>query len=430
MSNDNNALWQDFDDYPDDLLLCDQLFDALREATFDGVGIGRAAFSSKETEAMKIVEDEAKNQGLSTEWDECQNLVITLEGSAEDLPPVVIGSHLDSVPQGGNFDGAAGVLAGLAVAAGFKRNGIQPKQTLKVYALRGEESSRFGKAYMGSSALLGCLTQTDLSLKDADGITMKEAMEKTGLPVDRIGKQDKILDPKSVAAWIELHIEQGPILIARKEPAGVVSGIRGNMRHKRIECIGEAAHSGAAPKELRHDAVFAAADLIMRADKLWDDYLSKGKDLVFTSGVFGTDPKEHAIARVPGFVSFSFDARSQNWETLEAFYKSFHDLCADVEKERGVSFKFDKRIDTAPANLDSSWISALQQAAEACGVSKELVPSGAGHDAAVFANAGVPSAMVFVRNENGSHNPHEAMELDDFLAGVALIREAVKNIII
>jgi len=429
MSENKTALWQDLDDYPDDLLLSDQLFDALREATFDGVGISRAAFSPKETEAMQIVEKEAKSLGLKTEWDICQNLIITLEGRSKELPPVIIGSHLDSVPQGGNFDGAAGVLAGLAILAGFKREGFQPRQSIQVYGLRGEESSRFGKAYMGSSALLGCLSAADLALKDAEGITMKEAMKQTGLPVERIERQEKILNPESVAAWIELHIEQGPILIARNEPAGVVSGIRGNMRHKKIECIGEAAHSGAAPKELRHDAVFAAADLLMRSDKLWDDYLAKGKDLVFTSGMFGTDPKEHAIARVPGFVSFSFDARSQDWETLESFYKDFHTLCAAVEKERGVSFKFDNRIDTAPAKLDPSWIEALQKAAEKCGISGNLVPSGAGHDAAVFANAGVPSAMVFVRNENGSHNPHEAMETDDFLAGIALIREAVRQII-
>ncbi|MDR1828588.1 MAG: Zn-dependent hydrolase [Methylobacteriaceae bacterium] len=419
------ALWRSSKDYGEDLRLSEKLLSALREATFDGVGISRPAFSPLETKAQDIVGEEARALGLAVSRDEAQNLVMTLEGADRQAPPILIGSHLDSVPQGGNFDGAAGVLAGLLILAGLKRAGIVPKRTLKAYGLRGEESSRFGKAYMGSLTLMGRIAAADLALKDADGVTLKDAMRQTGLPVDKIERGEKLLDPASVGAWLELHIEQGPLLIARKQPAGVVSGIRGNVRHKRVEGVGEAAHSGATPKELRKDAVFAAGDLMMRADRLWNDYLKQRRDLVVTFGVFGTDPKEHAIAKVPGFVSFSVDIRSQDKATLEAYHAAFKQLAQDVEQERGVAFRFDNRIDSAPATLDAGWTERLRQAAVVLGISDEPVPSGAGHDAAVFAQSGIPSAMVFVRNEHGSHNPHEAMDIDDFLAGVALIREAV-----
>lgn len=427
MTEGNKMLWQTMSDYAQDRTLCENLFAALRNESFDGVGITREAFSEKETRIMEIVEAEAQKLGLTTGWDEGRNLYVTLEGRQPDLPFIAIGSHLDSVLQGGNFDGAAGVLAGLAILAGFKRDGLKPACDIRMYALRGEESSRFGKAYMGSSSLMGCLSSSDLALKDATGQTMEACMKSVGMPVEKIRAGELLQDPKQMAVWIELHIEQGPILIAAQQPAGVVSGIRGNIRHKKIECIGEAAHSGATPKELRHDAIFATADLFMRIDRLWDDYLKNDKDLVVTSGVFGTDPKEHAIARIPGWVGFSFDARSQDTETLEEFYQAFQTECQKIEKERGVTFRFDRRIDTAPAVLDPKWIKRLQNAASQCGVSDKLVPSGAGHDAAVFSNAGIPSVMVFVRNENGSHNPHEAMEIDDFLAGVAMIRLAVRE---
>ena len=143
--------------------------------------------------------------------------------------------------------------------------------------------------------------------------------------------------------------------------------------------------------------------------------------------MFGTDPQEHAIARIPGAVRFSFEVRSQSRETLEAFYDLFLSECDLIREERGVTFKLDRRLESAPATMDAGWIARLRSAARGLGLPDEEIPSGAGHDAAVFANAGIPSAMVFVRNENGSHNPGEAMDIDDFLAGVAIMRVAIKE---
>jgi beta-ureidopropionase / N-carbamoyl-L-amino-acid hydrolase len=405
-----------------------ELFDALRAATSDGVGINRPAYSELESAAIDIIDAKARAVGLRSERDAAANLVVTLDGSEPDLPYLACGSHLDSVPQGGNYDGGAGVVAGLIVLAGFKESGFQPRRTIKLFGLRGEESARFAKAYMGSSALFGLLTAADLATKDSDGkFTLGECMRAVGADVGRIEKGEALVDPKSIAAWLELHIEQGPVLTARDLPIGIVTGIRGNIRHRVVECVGAAGHSGAVPRWLRHDAVFATSELISHLDHHWRTLLERSRDLVITAGIVGTDPNEHAIARIPGRLRFSLEFRSQSKETLEAFYDLFLSECQLVGEQRGVEFKLDRRVETAPAIMDAGWIERLRAAARALGLPDEPMPSGAGHDAAVFANQGVPSSMIFVRNQNGSHNPDEAMETDDFIAGVAVMSAALQD---
>jgi N-carbamoyl-L-amino-acid hydrolase len=398
----------------------------LREATGDGIGITRESYGAGESLALDIIENAARQFGLETARDLGANLVATFPGSAPDLPYLACGSHLDSVPQGGNYDGGAGVIAGLAILAGLKQDGFIPRRTLKLFGLRGEESAWFGKAYMGSSALFGRLTPEDLASPQAvTGRSLADCMREVGADVDRIMRGEPLIDSSKVAAWVELHIEQGPVLVARKLPIGIVTGIRGNIRHRVVQCIGEAGHSGAVPRWLRRDAVFATAELITHLDRHWRTLLERGRDLVITSGIMGTDSSEHAIARIPGTVKFSFEARSQSQETLEAFYDLFVSECASIGEERGVEFKLDRRMQSAPATMDPVWIDKLRAAARNLGLPDEPIPSGAGHDAAVFSHAGIPSAMVFVRNENGSHNPHEDMQIDDFMKGVAVMRDVL-----
>jgi beta-ureidopropionase / N-carbamoyl-L-amino-acid hydrolase len=408
--------------------LATELFDALRTATSDGVGITRASYGKGENAALDIIDTKARALGLRTERDAGANLVVALDGSEPGLPFLACGSHLDSVPQGGNFDGAAGVVAGLIVLAGLKEEGCRLRRTLKLYGLRGEESARFGKAYVGSSALFGKLSADDLAVKATDSDrTLGECMREVGVDVDRVKNSQPLADPKTFAAWLELHIEQGPVLVARNLPVGIVTGIRGNIRHRVIECVGTAGHSGAVPRWLRHDAMFATAELISHLDRHWRTLLERGRDLVITTGVVTTDPREHAIARIPGLLRFSFELRSQSKETLEAFYDLFLSECRLVGDERGVEFRLDRRLESAPAIMDPKWVGRLKAVARGLGLPDEEIPSGAGHDAAVFANEGIPSAMIFVRNEHGSHNPDEAMDMADFLAGVAIMREALKE---
>lgn len=409
--------------------LAERLFAQLREESFDGVGVTRECYTPAETRALELIEAEARRLGLETGWDAGANLWATLPGSDPSLPAVACGSHLDSVPQGGNFDGAAGVLAGLLALGQLRREGFQPRRSLRLLALRGEESAFYGQAYLGSSALFGRLRAEDLAATNVTtGRSLGEAMRSVGIDTARVERGEQLLDPSSLACWLELHIEQGPVLVARDMPAAVVTGIRGNLRHRAVECLGEAGHSGAVPRWLRHDAVFAVAELITRLDRHWRTLLERGRDLVLTSGIIGTDPREHAMARIPGRMTFSLDIRSQSTETLEAFYDLFLSECAGLAEERGVRFEPGRRVDAAPAQMDAGLIARLRANLQAMGQPDEPIPSGAGHDAAVFANAGVPSGMIFVRNANGSHNPKEAMEMSDFHVGAELLRRTLREL--
>jgi N-carbamoyl-L-amino-acid hydrolase len=406
--------------------LATEMFAALRRETGDGVGITRDSYGAGESAALDIVEMVARAHGLETARDAAANLVVTLPGSDASLPILACGSHLDSVPQGGNFDGAAGVIAGLMALIRMEAEGFTPRRTIRLYGLRGEESAAFGRAYTGTYALFGRLTEDDLVLKHGvTGRCLRDSLRAVGADVDRIAAGEVLLDPAGIFAWLELHIEQGPVMIARKLPVAAVTGIRGNVRHRTVECIGEAGHSGAVPRWLRRDAVFAVSELVTRLDGHWQVLLGQGHDLVVTAGVFGTNPAEHAIARIPGAVRFSFEARSQSQGTLDAFHALFEDECRRLEEERGVRFLLDRRLDTSPALMDAGWIERMRMCVRSLGLPDEPMASGAGHDAAVFANAGVPSAMVFVRNQNGSHNPDEGMEMDDFMIGAEVLRLAL-----
>jgi N-carbamoyl-L-amino-acid hydrolase len=406
----------------------DRLFRELARVTGDvsGVGISRDSYGSGEQKAIELVRQQAESVGLETDFDPAANLVVTLAGRDAEKPFIAIGSHLDSVPQGGNYDGAAGVIAGLLVLMRLKAERTLPPRTVKLLAMRGEESAWYGKTCVGSYALFGGLTEQDLMLTHRSGRgTLGQVMQARGADVARIARGDVLLDPASVGAYLELHIEQGPVMVTRGFPTAIVTGIRGNIRHREIRCVGEAAHSGAVPRWLRRDAVFAVSELIAHLDEHWESLQQRGLDLVVTVGIISTNPAEHAMSRVPGEVSFSFEVRSQSSDTLEAFYHLMRTECRTIGNKRKVEFRFDRRLDTKPARMDDAWVERLLRLSKRLGLPAETLPSGAGHDAAIFANEGVPSAMIFIRNEHGSHNPLEAMALDDFLKGAELLYQAV-----
>lgn len=402
--------------------LAAKLFDTLHEKTFDGVGITRECFANGENAAIELFRSTAEGFGLQSAVDAAGNLVISAPGDDGSRPALYLASHADSVPHGGNFDGAAGVVAGLLCLLRLHREGVRTATPVRVLIMRGEESAFYGRANIGSRALFGLLTPRDLDAqRRGEGRTLREAFTATGVDAEAIERGDKLFDVAAASAYLELHIEQGPVMVARKLPTAIVTGIRGNLRHRKIVCRGEAGHSGAVPRWLRHDAVFAVADVLMRLDEHWNTLLQRGLDIVITTGMMGTDPAEHALARIPGEVTFSFEVRSQSYDTLEAFYELFRSECRAVAAQRRVAFTFDDRIYTEPAKMDDTIVKKLVAASEKLGRPTELLASGAGHDAAVFANAGVPSGMIFVRNANGSHNPNEAMDIDDFMQGVDLM---------
>jgi N-carbamoyl-L-amino-acid hydrolase len=415
-------------DQPSDRQIAIDLFDELARATADTVGVTRECYAAGENQAIEIYRAFAESFGLRTHVDPGANLLVALPGDTGAVPGILIGSHADSVPQGGNYDGAAGVIAGLLCLVRLRRQAVEPPVPVRCLIMRGEESAFYGRANIGSRALFGLLDAKDLAARCRGvGRTLREAMASVGADVERVERGDRLFDVRTALAYLELHIEQGPVMIARGLPVSIVTGIRGNIRHRKVTCRGEAGHSGAIPRWLRKDAVFAYADLIMRLDEHWRALLERGLDLVITSGIVATDPAQHALSRIPGEVDFSFEVRSQSHDSLEAFYELFRSSCKAVGAERRVKFELDERVYTEPARMDEAVVRKLAAAADRIGLKTELLPSGAGHDAAVFANAGVPSGMIFVRNANGSHNPDEAMDIDDFMHGVDVLYAAAAD---
>lgn len=408
--------------------LAERLFAQLRDLSYDGVGITRESFSATETAAQDLIAAVALEHGLTVERDRVRNLVVSLPGRDCAAPFIATGSHLDSVPRGGNYDGAAGVVAGLLVLIGLRRSNLIPPRTVKLIALRGEESCWFGKSWIGAHALFGLLGPRDLARGRVDnGRALRAYLEDVGADVDAIECREALLRPEQVRAFIEIHIEQGPVLEAAGLPLGIVTGIYGNLRHMEIVCRGTAAHAGATPRHLRNDAVVAIADLVMRLDRHWQAWIDAGKHLVVTHGMLGTDPEEHAISRVPGEARISLEIRADDDATLHAFHAQACEEAHAVARERGVRFHFDEAIVNSAAPMDARWITHLEALSARAGIAHQRMPSGAGHDAAVFAQVGVPTAMLFIRNANGSHNPNEAMTLDDLLLATQVLADALMD---
>jgi N-carbamoyl-L-amino-acid hydrolase len=396
--------------------LATSFFDHIRWLSHDGPGVTRPSYSDVESSTLAYLDKSAKAEGLETSYDAAGNLWMTVPGADAARARVMTGSHVDSVPQGGNYDGLAGVIAGLLCGIRMRRDGIVPERTFTAVALRGEESAWFGKPYLGSAALLGRLKEQDLGLKHRDtGYPLMFYMREAGADPQRLVRGESLVDPKSIAAYLELHIEQGPILEGSGYPLGVVTGIRGNFRHRSIRCIGTTGHSGAVPKRMRQDAVFAVADLLSRIEEAWDEWLEQGHDLVVTTGILQTNAATHAPSVIPGEATFSLEARSESKETLEGFRNAVVAECEAIGAARGVRFEFDQPIFSSPAMMDPRVIDQLIRSCEASERRYIRVPSGAGHDAALFANAGIPCGMIFVRNQHGSHNPEEGMLIDDFI---------------
>lgn len=399
-----------------------RLLDDVARFSADTAGVSRPAYSPIETRTLKYLEEYATEQGLACAYDAGQNAVFSLPQDADARRYILIGSHVDSVPNGGNFDGLAGVVAGLLCLVRAKDQGIRFNRPVKVIAMRAEESAWFGPCYISSKALLGKLEEVELrAVHKGDGKDLGTHMSEIGINMNQVRQNRPLIDPEAIDSYIELHIEQGPLLIEKNMPAAIVSGIRGNIRHKKIRCIGEAGHSGAVPRAYRKDPVLAMADLLSRLDESWLTILQKGEDLVLTSGMVCTDPEKHALSRIPDRVDFSLDFRSQSADAL----KNVRDLLSremkTVENERGVKFQPDSELHTAPALCNAEMVEGLKVSMTNVALNPFTMPSGGGHDAAVFANAGIPSAMIFVRNRNGSHNPDEAMEISDLVAGTDII---------
>jgi beta-ureidopropionase / N-carbamoyl-L-amino-acid hydrolase len=397
-----------------DIKLAATLFDTLDRATRRGRGIDRDSYGNGEQAAHDLMRSTAESFGLETKVDAIGNLSMTLPGSDRSAPRIIIGSHLDSSPQSGNFDGAAGVVAGLSVLSALKGAGRQLDCDLTVMGIRAEESSWFNVSYLGSAGAFGLLDPHCLAVKRSDtGKSLEATLLERGFDPEAIRERRALLDRARIRAYLELHIEQGPTLVAAGLPAAAVTGIRGCKRFRNARCIGEYAHSGAVNRPHRRDAVAATVALLHHLESVWVRLEGSGADLTLTSGELYTDAKYHAPSKVAGETRFVIDIRSVSKSLMDEVADEARRAALRVGDDYRVEFDLGDTADSPAAVMDPRLCAALKAQLR----QPFEMPSGAGHDAAVFAKVGIPTGMIFVRNEHGSHNPDEAMSLDDFDVG-------------
>ncbi|EHK65902.1 Zn-dependent hydrolase [Achromobacter arsenitoxydans] len=409
-----------------DLPLARRMLDTLRERTADGLGVTRDAYGAGEQCAHDLVRAEALRLGLEVRVDGSGNLYATLPGKDRTRPVRMTGSHLDSVPVGGNFDGAAGVIAGMAVLAGWRAQGYTPEADVTVMGIRAEESTWFPYSYLGSKAAFGLVEPEVLELCRADtGRRLRDHVRDLGLDPDGYGVA--ALDPARIDRFVELHIEQGPTLVEAGLPVGIVTGIRGSFRYRNMRWLGRYAHSGAVGRKSRSDAVRAAARWMTAIDDAWESLESDGADLVVTVGQLATNPREHAFSKVAGELDCCIDVRSQSVDVLRDYDRIIRECAAEAAQLTATQVQFGPQTGSKPAMMDAGLVALLRGYSDARGLPAMTMASGAGHDAAIFAQQGVPSAMIFVRNEHGSHNPDEAMDLEDFGLGARLLADILAS---
>lgn len=412
-----------------DLDLAEQLFETLAARTRRGRGIERDSYGPGEQAGHDIAAAAARAMGLEIAIDAIGNLTMVLPGRDREVPMVLMGSHLDSVPQGGNFDGAAGVVAGLAILSGWRKAGRTPARDIAVMAIRAEESAWFDVPYLGSAGAFGLLDPACLAIRRADsGQTLAEALAGGGFDAGAIRERRRLLDPARLAAYLELHIEQAPVLVHLDRPVAVVTGIRGCRRLRHVRCLGATGHSGALPRAYRQDAVAASVALLGLIDRSWRAHEDAGEDLVVTTGEFTTDPAQHGPSKVAGETRFVIDIRSVSDATMEAMEAEARAHAAAVEAEYRVTFALGEVSYSPPAVMDDEVQRVLAAGMATQGLPPQSLASGAGHDAAIFAAMGIPTGMIFIRNQNGSHNPDEAMEMADFALGARALAEAVTTL--
>jgi N-carbamoyl-L-amino-acid hydrolase len=405
----------------------ERLLQSLRERTRDGDGVTRASYGPGEQIGHDIVRAEAETIGLEITTDAAGNLYMTLPGQDRGAPRWISGSHLDSVPNGGNYDGAAGVVAALVSIAAIQDLGITPPQDLTVMAIRAEECSSWFKGdhggHLGSRAALGLLkaSELDTAIHLATGHSLGQSIDDAGFDSKRVAQDSPFLNKHNVRGFAELHIEQGPLLVADDLPAASVTAIRGNLRARDARCIGTYAHSGAVPQHLRQDALLATVELVHALDMACQKIRDAGGDVVFAVGKFHTDAKQDSLTKVPGDVRFTVDIRSQDPSTLQELNLLLQQTADTIGAKRNVRFDLGPRSLSEPAAMDAQCrLRFAAGAAALCLVPKEMA-CGAGHDAAEFVRAGIPACMILVRSTGESHNPEEHMELADFREGIRLL---------
>jgi allantoate deiminase len=383
-----------------------------------GQGTTRLTYSSEDLQARQYIKEKMKEYGLTVREDGFGNIFGKLEGTLKDAPSVLIGSHFDSVPNGGSYDGPAGVVAGLEVAALFAENQLTPKYPLEVIALVEEEGARFGGGLMGSRGIVGLLTEEDFtSLQDKDGIYTVDAMKKIGLDPSLPKKRD----PKTMKAYLELHIEQGPILEEKGIPIGVVEAIVG-LTQLEVTVKGQAGHAGTTPMDRRADALVTAAQMIAQFPRLAE---LEGNGTVVTTGRLNVFPNGANV--IPDKTVFTVDIRSGKEENVLNVIQKVKDL-ADSYCEKGIEVSVEQLLYIQPKEMNKDIVSLLKKKTSELDIAKCSINSGAGHDAMVFSDF-TNVGMLFIPSKNGlSHCPEEWSDSRHIANAVQILFEAAKKL--
>jgi allantoate deiminase len=378
-----------------------------------GNSVSRLGLSADEQQARELVAGWLVARGAEIRRDAAANLYARFPGEGE---VVLVGSHLDSVPEGGRFDGALGVLCAVEAIESLLDARVKVRRPIEVVAWADEEGARFGVGLFGSTAAFGRLARGVGDRRDRDGVSIAEALRSLGERGDPTAARR---DPTDLAAYLELHIEQGPRLETAGLPLGIVSDIVG-IYHARVAIRGRADHAGATVMTARADALAAASEIVLAVERI----ARARPDSVGTVGEIAVRPGAKNV--VPGECVLSLDLRAAR--DHDGLVREVLNEVARVASERGVTASVDELARVPVTPLDPKIRDVLKRATRSVGVEAPELVSGAGHDAQNPALSGVPTGMIFVRSTGGSHTPREFASIDDAALGAQALANAIKEL--
>ncbi|MED4633096.1 Zn-dependent hydrolase [Peribacillus frigoritolerans] len=393
-----------------------QINDLSEFTSTPGEGTTRLTYSKEDLLTRNYIKNKMMEYGLTVQEDGFGNIFGKLEGTLKDAPSVLLGSHFDSVPNGGAYDGPAGVIVALEVAGLFAENQLTPKYPLEIIALIEEEGARFGGGLLGSRGIVGTLSEESFkNLKDKDGITTIEAMSKIGLDFTL----PKRRNPNSIKAFLELHIEQGPILEEKNIPIGVVEAIVGLTQFE-VTIEGKAGHAGTTPMDRRTDALVAAAQIISQLPSF---AIEEGEGTVITTGRLDVLPNGANV--IPNKVVFSVDIRSSKEEHINNVIRRMKELIESYQVQ-GIHTTAEQLLYMPPKILSNEIKDLLKDKSSDLEIPYCSIDSGAGHDAMVFSDV-TDVGMLFIPSKAGlSHCPEEWSDARHLANGVQIFYEVAK----
>jgi N-carbamoyl-L-amino-acid hydrolase len=376
-------------------------------------GSCRLALSEEDKAGRELFAHWCREAGLTLSVDRIGNLFARRAGTDRHAAPVMMGSHLDTQPEGGRFDGVYGVLAGLEVIRRLDDLGIQTHKPLEIAVWTNEEGARFTPAMLGSAVFTGSLAlEKGLASSDADGVSVAQALAITGYNGERpLGG--------AVDAYFEAHIEQGPILEDNGKSIGVVTGGQA-IRWLDVRVEGMAAHAGTTPMKLRKDALYGAAQMIQALEGLATDFAPEGLTTVGELSI-----AKSSRNTIPGLVNFTVDLRHHRDSAIDEMEQQVRQRLADIASRRGLSVSVEPHWISPATPFDAECVAAVQQAVDGLGYAQQRIVSGAGHDAIHLARF-CPTAMIFIPCVGGlSHNEAEDALPDDVRQGTDVLLNAV-----